>query len=126
MAVVAFDAEEFKTLYPKFQNEDNTLLANYFSVAELFCDNTDGSLVSDVVEREKLLYLLVAHIDMLITSGNVGILSGAAEGTVTASFTVPSKVDWYRQTAYGYLFWTATQKYRLGGIYRPFWSPRCS
>lgn len=125
MAVVAFDPTEFKTLYPKFKDTDDTTLTNYFSVAELFCDNTDLSMVTDVVERKKLLYLLVAHIATIIASGVVGILQGATEGKVTANFVVPTRLNWYKQSPYGYLFWTATQKYRLGGLYRTYSGPKC-
>lgn len=34
--VVVFNASDFKTLYPKFNNVDDTVLENYFNAATLF------------------------------------------------------------------------------------------
>lgn len=119
MASVEFDVNEFKQLYPNFQNLDDTLLENYFNAACLLLDNTDKSPVKDLAERKMLLYMLVCHIATLKQRGDsiVGTITSAAEGKVNVSVTPLTNMNWYTQTVCGSLFWQATAKYRIGVRY---------
>lgn len=121
MAIVTFDAQDFKKQYTQFTLSDGEL-ERCFEQAELIVNNTDSAVVSDVKERKVLLYLLVAHIASLLYGANgsdgagmVGNMSSATEGTVNISMAVLG-VDmdnaWYAQTQYGNTFWLLTKKYR--------------
>ena len=89
MAVVVFDIDEFRALYPNIVATD-AQLRMFFSIAEGFLDNTDCSIVKDVAARKTMLYLLVAHLASLnqqAESGNavVGRVASATEGSVSIS-----------------------------------------
>lgn len=116
---VVFDVEEFKAMHPESAAVPDAALSGYFMVAESVCDNTERSLVKDLRERKTLLYLLVCHITQLQLrgAGTVGLLSSVTEGKVSASFSVPTNLNWYKQTQCGWMYWLITQKYRLGGHY---------
>lgn len=103
--------------------------AQLFVMAGLYLNNTDCSPVQDVAMRSVLLNMLTAHqadINGLLTADGqpkpVGIVSQAAEGSVSASFqNAPSTVGnpaWYQQSQYGSAFWQATQNLR-GARYVP-------
>lgn len=117
--VVIFDPIEFRELYPNAQGTDGQL-ANWFSMAESYLNNTKCSLVKDLKERKTLLYLLVAHMATLeaqIASGNSGVgrVSSATEGTVSVSLdygTMNDNERWYLQTPYGATYWQMIKKYR--------------
>lgn len=122
--VVIFDPAEFRALYPAVKATDAQLF-EYFAIAETFLDNTPCSLVKDVAQRKRLLYLLVAHIASLMgmaEDGNpiVGRMSSATEGTVSVSFdygTMGNNERWYLQTPWGAMYWQLTKKYR-SAVYR--------
>lgn len=120
MAIVSFDPAVFIVRYPQLATVAPELLQACFDEAGLYLNNTDTSIVSDVVERGLLLNMLVAHIAALnaaIASGNglVGRVASATEGGVTVSLdygAVTNSQAWYAQTPYGANFWAATAKYR--------------
>jgi hypothetical protein len=134
---VIFDPEAFKTLFPEFANFASSVLQGSFSLATLYCNNSDASLVQDIPTRTTLLNLLTAHITKLNygsydAAGNlvgpsdlVGRISTAKEGSVDVSTDMgPASASsaWFNQTRYGAAYWAATVKYRTAR-YVPFNQP---
>ena len=117
--VVVFDIAKFREIYPNITATD-AQLESYFVEATMLLNNTDKSCVKSLVEREMLLFLLVAHLAMLqgrVESGNdaVGRVASATEGSVSVSFdngTTTLSDKWYQQTPYGSKYWALTSKYR--------------
>lgn len=133
MAVVTFDIAKFRSIYPEFANQPDARLEFFFGLATQYVNNTDCSIVTDVTERERLLFLLVAHIAMLNpysasqnnASGLVGRISKASEGSVSVEADMPDMGQssaWYMQSKYGSMFWAMTVKYR-SFRYSPGYSP---
>ena len=122
--VVIFDPAKFRELYPQFTSVSDTILTNYFNAATLLLDNTPKSLVTNLAERETLLYILTCHIATLKERGDtlVGTITSAAEGKVNVSVTPFNNANWYQQTQCGSIYWAATAKYRLGVRYNA-WHP---
>ncbi|MGZ9981549.1 DUF4054 domain-containing protein [Bordetella bronchiseptica] len=128
MAVVVFDPDEFKLIYPSFSTLTDPQLAHAFRMATLYLSNKEDSRVCDLDERKVLLYLLTAHVAALTYGENgqgprplVGRISSATEGSVSVSAeynVAPGSAQWYAQTGYGAQYWEATAKYRVGR-YRP-------
>ena len=114
--VVTFSHEEFVQIYPQFIAAPGPRLASYFRRATRVLNNTESSVVQDVVERKDLLFLIVAHIATLESrgSGIVGQLINASEGSVSSQFSAmsPGKQEYWSQTQYGLEFWEATRRYR--------------
>lgn len=131
--VVVFDVEKFREAYPSAKGTD-TQLNNAFIKAGMLLRNDKHSCVCNLAEREMLLFLLVAHMDMLqsnIDEGNsaVGRASSASEGSVSVSIdygTATNGEKWYTQTPYGAEYWALTSRYRsflytLGVAPMPVW-----
>ncbi len=125
--MVIFDPALFRQQRPQFANPDkysDAFLQNCFDEATLICSNKESSLIPynpdrQVYDRQILLYLLTCHIATLATSGQVGSITSATEGSVSASFYVEQKkgAAWFAQTQCGYSYWQIVQKYKLGGIF---------
>lgn len=131
--VVVFDPREFVEAYPRFTDPasgepllTDAQLQQAFDVACLLLDNTDASPVpcdpeSGVMVRKTLLYLLVCHLATLALwpVGQSGPVSSATEGSVSASFSVPTATGkaFYNQTPCGQAFRQAVQPYVSGGRY---------
>ena len=117
--VVTFDIEKFHESYPSAKGSE-TQLSNAFIKAGMLLRNDKHSCVCNLDEREMLLFLLVAHMDMLqsnIDEGNsaVGRASGASEGSVSVSLdygTTTNAEKWYTQTPYGAEYWALPSRYR--------------
>lgn len=121
MAVVVFDAANFKIRYPEFVGVADLVLSARFDEATLYLNNTDESPVQDITRRTVLLYLLTAHIATIMgalaggTPGPVGRVSSATEGSVSVGFDFsaqPGSAVWFQQTQYGASFWQATSSLR--------------
>lgn len=118
-SVVSFDYGKFSGLYPDINTTFGKAKAGFLN-AELILNNTPTSIVVDLCERERLLYLLTAHILSLSSrgAGNVGTIGSASEGSVSVGYSTASidklGAGWFGQTQYGLLFWMATAKYRSG------------
>lgn len=125
--VVTFSYADWSAHYPELASSVSSATAQlYFYEAQLYCDNTPTSIITDASqpggERELLLNMLTAHIAALnaplngqASSPIVGRISGATEGSVsvqTQNDYPPGTVQWYQQTKYGAAFWAATTKYR--------------
>lgn len=120
MAIVTFDNAAFVARYPQLATVTSDSLGACFAEAGLYLNNTDASIVSDVVERGLLLNMLTAHIATLNAAiaaggGLVGRVTSATEGSVTVTVdygAVTNSQAWYAQTPYGANYWAATAKYR--------------
>lgn len=123
--VVIFDPVAFVQRYPQFATVSAPVLQSMFDEATLFLNNTPGSIVRDITERTLLLNLVTAHVATLSgvataggagsTATQVGRVSSAAEGSVSASLDMgatPNSGAYWLQTQYGATYWQATAKYR--------------
>lgn len=128
MGVVTLDIPKFRAMFPEFSNVTDAQLPFLFEQATDYLNNTEFSLVEDTVKRERLLYLLMAHLAYLRYgddkgnggSGMVGRISSASEGSVSVSSeagVVEFRYMWYTQSQYGMAFWQATKVYRMANYY---------
>lgn len=125
MAVVQLNIGRFKAQHPGFNSLNDAVYQKLFTIAGMILNNTGYSLVTDPIERETLLYLLMAHIaeldpnivDVNGNTGNgiVGRVSSASEGSVSVSTdyaAMSASSAWFMQTQNGALYWQMTAKYR--------------
>ncbi len=115
MAIVSFDLAAFRARYPEFAASADALVQACWSEGTIYLDNTDASVVTDVVRRAMFLNMLAAHILKLAASTLVGRISQATEGSVTVSAEMgpaSGTSAWYMQTQYGASYWQATAPYR--------------
>ena len=123
MGIVAFDYDAWVVRYPELAGSVSPqLAAAYFTEAELYCDNTPGSIVTDENRRSLFLNMLVSHIAQLNAPLNgqpsqtlVGRISSATQGSISVSIAndyPPGTVQWYQVTKYGAAYWAATAAYR--------------
>lgn len=122
MAVVVFDLVGFRVRYPEFATVADALLGAYFVESTAYLNNTDSSIVTDVVLRSMLLNMLTAHVAAMnsgvngqAASGLVGRVSSASEGSVSVSVDagpVSGSSAWFMATRYGAAFWNATARFR--------------
>lgn len=135
MAIVVFDIDKFRAVYPEFSNVSDAQLPFLFDEATDYLNNTEQSLVTDPLRRERLLYMLMAHIIYLRygdnkgrgATGFVGRVSSATEGSVSVSSELGAlsmAATWYAQSPYGLAFWQATKVYRMATYY-PGSDTRC-
>lgn len=130
-SVVVWDAAAFGKAYPQLapdmaEGVTAAQLEQAFNVACLMLDNTAASPVPydpehGVETRRVLLWLLVCHLATLAMwgVGQSGPLASSSQGSVSASFAVPRKAgrEWYALTPCGLTYWTAVQRYVVGGRY---------
>lgn len=123
MGTVVFSYDAWVVRYPELAGSVSPqLAAAYFAEAELYCDNTPGSIVSNETRRSLFLNMLVSHIAQLNAPINgqssqtlVGRITSASEGSVSVSVestSLPGSAQWYQQTKYGAAYWAATAPYR--------------
>ncbi|HEJ7052523.1 TPA: DUF4054 domain-containing protein [Serratia marcescens] len=128
MAVVTLDIASFRAMYPEFYNVTDAILPFLFDQSTDYLNNTDYSLVDDVVKRERLLYTLMAHLAYVRYgdnrkrggSGMVGRIASATQGSVSVSSDlgpIEFRYAWYTQSPYGMDFWQATKVYRMANYY---------
>jgi hypothetical protein len=140
--VVVFDYARWSVRYPGFTTSPE-LAQELFYDATMYVDNSPQSPVCDASlggERERLLYLMTAHLAFLAGGGPGAGGAGAAAGTVgrpasksvgpvSISYSLdglPGGAAWYAQTQYGLTFWQLTApyrtfRYRAPGIYPRAW-----
>lgn len=125
MNKVVLTVDGFRDRYDVFSNVTDNALPELFIMASLYLDNTYRSQITNLDERETLLYLLVAHLCYILHgdnkknggSGMVGRISSASEGSVSVSSDIGAvafRNAWYTQSHYGWMFWQATKVYRMG------------
>lgn len=128
MAIVVLDIPKFRAMFPEFSNVTDAQLPYLFDQSNDYLNNSECSLVEDAVKRERLLYLLMAHLAYMRygdANGNggtglVGRLSSATEGSVSVSSEagqVEFRYMWYTQSPYGMDYWQATKVYRMANYY---------
>lgn len=127
--VVTFDEVMFLLEYPQFTAystaHPGTLQMVFNRVTALYINNTPRSYVRDVTTRSYLINLLIAHVLQISgvlttagagsTAGQVGRISSATEGSVSASLdmgSVSAAAAWYLQSQYGAEYWNATARFR--------------
>jgi hypothetical protein len=135
MAVVVFNYANWIARYPEFttlyNSVDPTVVApECFVEAQAYCNNTNGSPVSDIPTRTLFLNMLTAHIVALNFGVNgqapsqlVGRVSNAHEGSVGVTADMGKVSDfaaWFMQTKYGAAFWQASAQYRMMRYMPPF------
>lgn len=137
--VVTFDETKFLLRYPQFtafsEANPGALQLRFDEVTAFYINNTPTSIVRDTTERALLINYAIAHVLQLegvntaagqgSTAGQVGRVSSATEGSVSASLdmgSVPNTAAWWLQTQYGAAYWNATAKYRTVRYAR---APRC-
>lgn len=123
-----FDYNAWVTRYPQFGSSggtpvDQATAQAYFDEAGLYLDNTGCSVVQTDGQQLMLMNMLTAHIALLniiqsggATSGLVGRISNASEGSVSVAAEnnyPPGTVQWYQQTQPGSAYWVATAQYRM-------------
>lgn len=125
MAIVELKITTFREDYDDFSNIADGKLPLLFDQATDYLDNTEISLVAQSDKRERLLYLLMAHLAYMRYgdkdgnggSGMVGRVSSASEGSVSVSSDlgqVEFRNAWYTLSPYGMDYWQATKVYRMG------------
>ena len=118
MAVVVFDYNEFIEQFPELKNLTEEQLQGWFDTACCIVNNTDGSIVCDVICRKKMLYLLTAHYGTLFNrgAGAVGSMTSASEGSVSVGYSanLPNNLLFFGQTQYGLMYWQLILPYRTG------------
>ncbi|VEB99950.1 Uncharacterised protein [Cedecea lapagei] len=128
MGVVTLDIPKFRAMFPELSNVDDALLPFLFDQATDYLNNTEYSLVIDVIKRERFLYLLMAHLAYVRYgdnrkrggSGMVGRISSATQGSVSVSSDlgpIEFRYAWYTQSPYGMDYWQATKVYRMANYY---------
>lgn len=127
--IVTFSEAQFLMRYPQFSAfataTPGRLQMLFDDVTLLYINNTPSSYVRDVKLRELLIYLVMAHILQISgvltpagagsTGSQVGRVSSATEGSVSASLDMGStsaNAAWWLQSQYGAEYWNATARFR--------------
>lgn len=132
MAIVTLDIPKFRELFPEFSAVTDAQLQFLFDEATDYLNNTEYSPVQEYNKRERLLYLLMAHIaymrygyldaggSLIGGAGFVGRVSSATEGSVSVGTelgAMPGGTAWYTLSPYGIAFWQATKFLRMAKYY---------
>jgi len=121
VAAAVFNWADWSALYPELVAAGVTeqyATALFNGPASLLVDNTDASIITDVGKRTTFLYMAVAHLAKLQgpgSSGNVGRIASASEGSVSVSFDYAgagANSAFWLQTQYGALYWQVTAPFR--------------
>ena len=120
---VVFVYRKFATMFPELKTSEQQA-STAFWLAEGIVNNTQHPYVCCSCDRERLLYLLTAHILFLQNRGvgNVGTLNSAHEGSVSVGYSGAGQLgqNYFGQSQYGLLFWQLATKYTSG-----FYVPEC-
>lgn len=128
-AVATWDYASFQTTFPAFATAPTeATLQSYFNMASIWIRNDGTGPVRDPALQQQLMFLLTAHLAQIFngpdgtgSSGIVGRISSATEGSVTVTTEMESSLSnaWFMQTPYGAAFWQATAAYRTFARYIP-------
>ena len=128
---LAFDYDAFIAAFPGLAGTPGPVASAQWDMAGLYFANLadNPAVTRGPTVMRQLLNLVTAHLLTLLgypaacgatagtPSGVVGRVSSASEGSVSVSSEwkgsgSPSE-DWWLQTQYGAMFWTATSQFRL-------------
>lgn len=125
--VVPWDEDLFISMNPQFEDKlTSGQLLQAWEIACLILRNDSKSMVpyapeKGIYTRRTLLYLLVCHLSTLALRpyDQAGPVSSATEGSVSASFAVPTNPDstYFCQTPCGATYWQLIKQYALGSYY---------
>lgn len=128
-AIATWDYSKFTTMFPAFAtNPSQATLQLYFDMAGTWLRNDGTGPVKNADMQQNLMFMLTAHLAQLFngpdgtgSSGIVGRISSATEGSVTVATEMESTLSsaWFVQTPYGAAFWQATAAYRSFARYLP-------
>lgn len=121
--VVTLDPVAFATEFPEFAYLSGPQITEFFAIATTFHRNDGGGPIATAQVQTEALYCVTAHFAKLYAptpSGqnapdNVGRVSDASEGSVSASFDYPAgtpTMAFWVQTKYGARYWALTAPYR--------------
>jgi hypothetical protein len=128
--IVQFDYDRWLVRFPQFGPAGITpvgsaLAQEYFYDATMYLDNPCSSPVCDASiggERERLLFLMTAHLAQISGAGSPagagtpGRVTNKAVGPVSVGYggldNLPASAAWFAQTAAGLAFWQVTAQYR--------------
>jgi hypothetical protein len=134
--IVVFSYTDWSAMYPELaMSVMQPQAQGYFYQAQLYCDNTPCSPITDTSpggQRETLLNMMTAHIAALNAPLNgqpssplVGRISNATQGSVsvaTQNDYPPGSAQWFQQSKYGAQFYAATAQFR-SMTYVPGYAP---
>lgn len=117
MAIVPFIYADFIAQFPEFATlPGSAAVTCNFGLAQSFVNNTDDAYVQDIPTRTRFLYLVTAHLTVLLTRGSnvVGLQTSATEGSISAAFSglEGGRASFWEQTQYGAMFWLASKNCR--------------
>ena len=138
-AVAVFDYASWVLRFPEMVNVTQDAATLYFNEACIYWRNDGTGPVKTVSSQQIILNLLTAHIAWLnsprddngqpATGGEqpapatVGVITSATQGSVSVGLDVgqsaPGSEQWFKQSRYGYEYYTLILPYRLGPRYRP-------
>lgn len=123
-----FDWTAWQARYPELAYITEPIALGYYDQAALMFPGIMSFYAWSVPMQSMLLNLLTAHLAALFSpsatgsasSPLVGRIASATKGSVTVSTDMPPNPNaaWFLQTKYGFQFWQATARSRLGR-YRP-------
>jgi hypothetical protein len=135
---ITFVYSNWTVLFPELAGVTQPQAQLYFNLAQDLCDNTACSPVCNVQTLTDLLNLATAHLAKLFSqqtegvpttsgtegpsTGVVGRVSNAAEGTVSVAVVMPEQrqnAAWWQQTQYGALWWQISLQFQFGGMMMP-------
>ena len=131
-AVVEWNEADFLALYPQFAGKlTPKQLSALWGMACTLVDNTADSPLpyapdNGVYVRKIALYAIMCHLATMSLwggSGQSGPVTSASEGSVSASFQIPTlpggggTAQWYNQTPCGRTAWMFLRRLSLGGRY---------
>lgn len=127
-ARAALTYEDWIAAYDVFADtvSDTAFSDVVLTTAEMFHANDGKGPVRSAKTQKVLLGLMCAHVAMLLfgtsaqkasaSSGQVGRVSSASEGSVSVSMDFPTASTaseaWYLQTQYGATYWALSAPYR--------------
>jgi len=124
--MIVIDIPQFRVLFPAFADVlvyPDILIQLWFDTATSYV--SDNPSFNGEKNQTLMLYLMTAHLLVIITAANQGnpvqaILS-AAEGTVNVGYVPPPVKNgwqwWLSSTAYGQQLWALLQTLSVGGFY---------
>lgn len=121
--IVTFNYAQWVALFPQFAYLGEPQAQQYFDLATAFNRNDGGGPVCNAAQQTTFLNLVTAHLAQLLApsaagqpaSDIVGRIANATQGSVTVGTDnqyPPGTAQWWQQTKYGSMYWTASAPFR--------------